>query len=555
MRFIPPLLVVGVCYAAFACSSSNDAPAPSTVHIFVDRPYAQRAQTVVTDALRPLNVSVALAVDEKSADVALSSDKGGDKSSFIQRYWVPVVQLPSPATSITSDQLRDALSGRTTTWADIDGESTPLRVVASSDPAPAFDLWWPDETPAVETLSLDQIDVALFVDPGTLALVPLDDVNAGMRSLDVDGVNAVFGSGDLASYPLVEMRSIKKRHTDNDKFAQAIDAAAAALQHDLAALVPEPIIMRATGDIIPARCALAKIQSYGDYKHPFLELGDWLRTADITVGSLDSSLADISPPWPCEDTFNLAAPSAAIEGLTYSGFDLLTNAANHALDCGQIGSCGPDAMFATNENLRAKGIQVVGSGADLADARKPVILTVRGVRFAFLGYDDIAAYYHAEPSVPGTAPLDEAYVREDVAAAKAQADIVIVMPHWGIEYQAEPTERQSEIAQAAVDAGADVILGNHPHWVEAVEMIGDSFVEYALGNFVFDQDWSLETQQGAVIELAFHPDGQRGAQLRGVRYRPVHIYDEQQPRFAEDGEADQIMKRIWDASATLTVSP
>jgi poly-gamma-glutamate synthesis protein (capsule biosynthesis protein) len=85
--------------------------------------------------------------------------------------------------------------------------------------------------------------------------------------------------------------------------------------------------------------------------------------------------------------------------------------------------------------------------------------------------------------------------------------------------------------------------------VEAAEMVGDAFIAYSLGNFVFDQDWSLETQQGAVLELAFHPDGQGGAQLRGVRYRPVHIWDEQQPRFAEEAEARQIMKRIWDASA------
>jgi poly-gamma-glutamate synthesis protein (capsule biosynthesis protein) len=171
---------------------------------------------------------------------------------------------------------------------------------------------------------------------------------------------------------------------------------------------------------------------------------------------------------------------------------------------------------------------------------------VKGVRVAFLGYDEIAPYYHAEPGVPGTAPLDEAYLREDVAAAAAQADVVIVMPQWGIEYQAEPTDGQRQLAAAAAEAGADLVIGNHPHWVEAAEVIDGVFVAYALGNFVFDQDWSLETQQGTLLQAAFF-----GAQLKGIEYYPVHIYDEHQPRFADPEEAQQILDRIWNASATL----
>jgi poly-gamma-glutamate synthesis protein (capsule biosynthesis protein) len=509
-----------------------------------------QALTIARDTLASHDMIAELSTAEL-ADVQVTTNPADSDDALPLNYWVPVVQLPVSVNELTFDELEGAVAGTLDSWSSIDGRDVSLRVVVPSERPPPLDQWFPEVTPDVDALPLDQIPGALFTDPGVLVLMPLDAVNAGMRSLGIDGANAVFGTGDLAAYPLVERGWVEVEHSGNDEFDDALDEVGRALEEQLPMQAPDPIIMRATGDIIPARCALAKIEAYGDHTHPYLELGPWLREGDITVGSLDSSMADISPPWPCEETFNLAAPSAAIEGLEFSGFDLMTNATNHALDCGQVGSCGSDAMLATNENLRAAGIQVVGSGADLAEARQPVVLAIDGVRFAFLGYDDIQTLYHAEPGLAGTAPLDEAYVQEDVAAAAQVADVVIVMPHWGIEYQAEPTERQRTIAAAAVNAGADVVLGNHAHWVAAAEVLGDAFVAYGLGNFVFDQDWSLETQQGVVMELAFHPDGQGGAPLRGIRYLPIHIWDEHQPRFADEPEASQIMDRIWDASAAL----
>jgi poly-gamma-glutamate synthesis protein (capsule biosynthesis protein) len=148
--------------------------------------------------------------------------------------------------------------------------------------------------------------------------------------------------------------------------------------------------------------------------------------------------------------------------------------------------------------------------------------------------------------VPGTAPLNDEFLRQDVAAAASAADVVIVLPQWGVEYTADPTESQRSLARAAVEAGAALVIGNHPHWVQAAETIGATFVAYALGNFVFDQDWSLETQQGVMFEAAFH-----GAELKGIDYHPVHIWDEHQPRFADPQEAQQILDRIWGASAAL----
>lgn len=301
-----------------------------------------------------------------------------------------------------------------------------------------------------------------------------------------------------------------------------------------------------TGDIIPARCTDAIVTALGgDWTLPFQPLHDTLTGADLTVGSLDSTISDAVVPTGCIETFSLGGVAAVTEGLAYAGYDVIAHAANHIKDCGAA-SCGDQAMLDTAANLRAAGIESAGSGADLTEARKPVVVERNGVYFAFLAYDDIATYYQATATTAGSAPMDAATVAEDVANAKKFAHVVVIMPHWGVEYTARPTERQREFARAAAAAGADLVIGNHPHWVQAHEQIGGTFVAYALGNFVFDQDWSLETQQGAMLEITF-----TGTRVTATKYTPVHIYDEYQPRPAEGDEAAQILDRIETASAAL----
>ena len=532
--------------AFLAACGQGEAALPSTVRIYIDSSLADRALAVAGEYLASRGLTAEVAPDASQADLVVSTapELAGERG-FAAGYWVPVVALPHPASALTMAQLGDAVTGNLADWSSVTGESMPLRVIVPADRRPLLEQWWPDITPTAETMPLADIPAAVAADPGALALLPLDAVNARVRSLDVGGTNIVFGTGDPGSYPLTELAWMVPREVESAKFAQLLNQLATEIGKRSVVPPPDPIILRATGDIIPARCAYAKQRDYGDFRHAFLEVGPWLAQADITVGSLDAALSDAGVPFGCVDTFSLMAPAASVEGLAYSGFDVITVATNHVKDCGQA-ACGDQAFFDTLANLRANGIEPVGGGADLAEARKPAILTVDGVRFAFLGYDEIAPYYHAEPGVPGTAPLDEASVREDVAAAAQQADVVIVLPQWGVEYTADPTFAQQALAAAAVEAGAGMVIGNHPHWVEAAEVIDGAFVAYALGNFVFDQDWSVETQQGVVLEAAFH-----GAQLKGTEYYPIRILDEHQPVFAGPEEARQILDRIWTASAAL----
>jgi poly-gamma-glutamate synthesis protein (capsule biosynthesis protein) len=480
--------------------------------------------------------SIDVAEAPEEADIYVSSAIEGQGVPFVTEYWVAAVALPSAARTVSMEKLGTAVAGEA---------AGLVRVLVPSDAPAPLESWWPGLEPAVTPLPLAEIPAALAADADALALLPLEAVDAGVRTLAIEGTNVVFGTGDLTAYPLVGRAWANWRASGDQERDGVVADTASAVAEGLALQPPSSILLRATGDIIPARCVYETQRNYGDLGRAFRELGPWLAEAAITVGSLDAAMSDAGEPYGCVETFSLLAPAASVEGLEYAGYDVITVATNHVKDCG-MAACGDQAFFETLANLRAAGIEPVGGGADLAEARRPAVMEIDGVTFAFLGYDEIASYYHAAPGVPGTAPLTETNVREDVAAAAVQADVVVLLPQWGVEYTADPNENQRALARAAVEAGADLVVGNHPHWVQASEVIDGTFVAYALGNFVFDQDWSLETQQGVVLDAAFHGDT-----LKGIEYHPVHIYEEHQPRFAEPDEARQILERIWNASAAL----
>jgi poly-gamma-glutamate capsule biosynthesis protein CapA/YwtB (metallophosphatase superfamily) len=189
-------------------------------------------------------------------------------------------------------------------------------------------------------------------------------------------------------------------------------------------------------------------------------------------------------------------------------------------------------------------IAYVGAGLDRAEAHAPFVIEVKGIRFAFLGYDDVSSnYYGATDSTPGTAVASEEALRRDVEAARELADVVIPFFHWGHEYTNHPSERQRHLAHAAVEAGATLVLGSHAHWVQAVEFYEGAFIAYGLGNFVFDQSWSTETTQGVIMQTSF-----LGGRLASVRFLPVQIEDLHQPRFVDRATGERILDRMFSAS-------
>jgi poly-gamma-glutamate capsule biosynthesis protein CapA/YwtB (metallophosphatase superfamily) len=385
-----------------------------------------------------------------------------------------------------------------------------------------------------------QITAALQVRPEAIAFLPLQYAGPQLRSLEVDRVDLVRGEGDAAQSPLVQRVYLSWQDEEVGRFGQA-------LAERLATAPPEPVRVIATGDIIPARCVYARQRAKNDYAAAFRPTAPYLAAADITLGSLDASISDAAEPIGCVENFNLMAPSRSIEGLKLAGYDVITVATNHIKDCGSLGFCGDRSFLDTLSNLEAAGIQPVGGGKDLASAHAPVYMTVKGVRFAFLGYDDVADdVFGATQNTAGTASLQAGLAARDIEKARRQADVVVVLAQWGEEYSVNPTQRQQQLASEAIEQGATLIIGNHPHVVQAVEWQGEAFVAYALGNFVFDQDWSIETQQGAVLEATFI-----GSRLASVRLLPVRIVDMHQATWAAPQEARSILDRMRRASEAI----
>ncbi|MFI5226339.1 MAG: CapA family protein [Candidatus Limnocylindrales bacterium] len=237
-----------------------------------------------------------------------------------------------------------------------------------------------------------------------------------------------------------------------------------------------------------------------------------------------------------------SADPRLIAGVKDAGIDVVSIANNH------IGDAGTKGVLQTIANLDARGIRHAGAGKNTAAAHRPAMLQVGGVMVAILAYDTIAKRYAAGPSKPGSAQLTAAGVKADVAAARAAgADVVIVYPHWGTEYKAAPFPAQQRLARAVIDAGADMVIGNHAHWVGAMEVYKGKPIWYALGNFVFDQDWSEPTSEGMLLELTFS-----GKSLVQVVLHPTVILDKSQPNFLDPaGDGRVVLGQLYDASKKL----
>lgn len=305
-----------------------------------------------------------------------------------------------------------------------------------------------------------------------------------------------------------------------------------------------------TGDINPGRCVYTKAKAADDMALPYRPLGEILQGADITIGSLDGSLSDYNPPNPCVETHrNLLGPAEMVEGMAWAGYDVMSVATNHIKDCGLVRGCVHTSMFDTLDILRAAGIAPAGAGANLDEAIAPAVVTVAGVRFAFVAMTAINYGIWATETEPGAAPFKLDVILEAIGRARAEADVVVVLPHWGREFSQQLTYEQVGAAGRMVEAGASLVVGNHPHRVQGVETFPNGAVAaYALGNFVFDMTWSdgtLFTIQGIMLRARF-----RGTELVGVELLPIHIYDDFQPRLAEGEEAAAILQEVADSMAT-----
>ena len=289
------------------------------------------------------------------------------------------------------------------------------------------------------------------------------------------------------------------------------------------------------GDVMLSRVVGQKMAKYKDFAWPFQKLKDLLSQADLAVINLESPFTLDSKSYVVPTgSFSFNADPRALAGLEAAGVDLVALANNHFANQGQKG------MRDTFKLLEQKNIAYAGAGADLTAAHAGTILDKNGIRFGFLDYGYPVDSSNAGTDRPGIANMDLASARTDVQRMKGQADLVIVLIHDGVEYTNLPTSHQKEFARAMIDAGADLIVGHHPHWVQQVEIYENKPIIYSLGNLVFDQMWSQETREGALVKVELS-----GRNIRQLEFIPIIINDYGQPWLVTDlAQKKRILQRM-----------
>jgi poly-gamma-glutamate capsule biosynthesis protein CapA/YwtB (metallophosphatase superfamily) len=264
------------------------------------------------------------------------------------------------------------------------------------------------------------------------------------------------------------------------------------------------------------------------------------RDADLAVVNLEGPAATTFRWHPNGLTFTF--DPALLTGLRKAGVDVVTIANNH------IGDAGPGGVIETIRNLDKLGIAHVGAGRNATAARTPAWFNIAGQRVALLGYDAVRPAYNATAKRAGSAGLLSTQYRADVAAARdARADVVVVLPHWGVEYTSAPTAKQRAHARALAAASTTVILGSHSHWAGPIELADGRPVLYSLGNLIFDLTRSEETVEGVIVEITFV-----GARPAQIRLHPTVMVDIVQPNLLDPaGDGAVVIKRMRMASEAL----
>lgn len=323
----------------------------------------------------------------------------------------------------------------------------------------------------------------------------------------------VLGAGSLALFVLAGCGSQRMPRTTGGNAAISSSSASSISRPQT------PITLAFTGDIMFGRTVNSHMLATvpGDL-YPFTYTAQFLRQFDLTIGNLECVISQLGVPVP--KAYHFRGDAGAYDRLLTAGFDLVSVANNHSGDYGNA------AFLDEFLTLPTRGLTPIGGGRNKQQAHTPIFSTVHGTTMAFLAYDEIDPYcFAATDTTPGHAWLNEVDLRQDLAQARRSADFVITFVHWGIEYFPELTAHQRHLAQVAIDAGADLVVGAHPHVIEPYEFYRGKLIVYSLGNFVFDNMDAEMVRRGNILTLTVQKN-----QLLAWKLVPTRIGDWGEPR-------------------------
>jgi poly-gamma-glutamate synthesis protein (capsule biosynthesis protein) len=284
------------------------------------------------------------------------------------------------------------------------------------------------------------------------------------------------------------------------------------------------------GDVMLARKVRERARDNDDVSWPFRKNLFLTANADIAFANLESFFCANPKPAPAHLVFQLYPEQ--VEALKVAGFDVLSLANNHANNVGREG------MAFTLDLLQSNGIEPSGGGHTLAEAHLPALVETPNLTVAFCSYT-AAASLTASPESPGHTAWGIAHLRNDLSRAEEEADLVVVSLHAGDEYAPRENRLQRDFAHAAINAGADIVVGHHPHVLEPIEVYRGRLICYSLGNYVFDQPWNYDAMQSAAVEVLL-----RGVEPRRAYIYPLQINAEYQPEPVDGPVADEILRRL-----------
>ncbi len=268
----------------------------------------------------------------------------------------------------------------------------------------------------------------------------------------------------------------------------------------------EPITVAFVGDIMLDRGVKSSVVKNfgGDYGALFANVPE-LRSADIAFANLEGPVSDTGKNVGSKYSFRM--DPNVLPMLREAGFDVFSFANNH------VGDWSKSAFDQTLELLRAQGILFAGAGKNYQEAITPQIITVHDTKIGFLAFSDVGPNWMAATSEQsGILLATDKQLPEIISAAKAQTDYLFVSFHWGVEYD-PATTRQKTLARQTIDAGADGVIGHHPHVIQANETYNGKPIFYSLGNFIFDQYFSPETMRGMLALVTISPEGEISSEL------------------------------------------
>ncbi|MGE5629600.1 MAG: CapA family protein [Caulobacteraceae bacterium] len=290
--------------------------------------------------------------------------------------------------------------------------------------------------------------------------------------------------------------------------------------------------VKAVGDILLDRGVKKYLEKYG-YDYPYSWIQEEIKASDIAVANLECPITDSRQAVLKYSHLIFKGNEANAGALKTAGFDVLNLANNHTMDYEREG------LLDTIKILNDLEVLPVGAGAARSKARKPVYVRTMGKTIGFLSYSIFPTEgFIYDENKADVARVDTESLSAEVEAAKSRCDFLVVQFHWGIKFDNYPTADQKQLAHTAIENGADMVLGHHPHVLQGVEIYEDKPVFYSLGNFVFDKQIPPGTDETLLVDVSI-----KGRDWTEVRLIPVMI-KECRPELAKGKDAERILEKL-----------